>query len=147
MAIEKLKTKFASGAWINNVKSYFTKINEIIDYINGDNGLGTKRYVALLSQSGTDAPNATILVNTLGVVPVWSYDDVGQYIITAEGKFTLLKTAVKVSQTDTDGGKRMVYQHDEDSITLFSYDSLGAQNDGELSDGNAYTVIEIEVYP
>ena len=34
MSLTKLKTKFANGAWLNNVKEYFTKINEIIDYLN-----------------------------------------------------------------------------------------------------------------
>ena len=32
MSIDKLKTKFFTGAWLTDVKHYFTKINEIIDY-------------------------------------------------------------------------------------------------------------------
>ena len=31
MSIDKLKTKFITGAFINDVKHYFSKINEIID--------------------------------------------------------------------------------------------------------------------
>lgn len=34
MSIDKLKTKFFTGAWLADVKHYFTKINEIIDYQN-----------------------------------------------------------------------------------------------------------------
>ena len=34
MAIDKLRTVFSTGAWLNNVKVYFTKINEIVNYIN-----------------------------------------------------------------------------------------------------------------
>lgn len=34
MSIDKLKTKFTTGAWLTDVKHYFKKINEIIDYIN-----------------------------------------------------------------------------------------------------------------
>jgi len=41
-----------------------------------------KVYVALLTQTGTDAPVANILMNTLGQTPIWSYDDVGRYILT-----------------------------------------------------------------
>lgn len=147
MSLTKLKTKFADGAWINNVKSYFSKINEIIDYINGNNGLGYKKYVALLSQSGTDAPIAIVLENTLETTPTWSYINTGQYRITATGKFTLEKTAITISQVDSDAGKRMVYQNDVDTIDVYSYDSLGAANNDSLNDGEAYTVIEIRVYP
>jgi hypothetical protein len=38
-----------------------------------------KVYTALLTQSGTDAPVATVLENTLGGDVVWSYEDVGNY--------------------------------------------------------------------
>lgn len=147
MSLTKLKTKFADGAWINNVKSYFSKINEIIDYINGNNGLGYKKYVALLSQSGTDAPTAIILENTLGVTPTFVYNTVGQYSIIATGKFTIDKTAVTISQIDSDAGKRMVYQDDINTINIYSYDSSGSPNDDSLNDNVAYTVIEIRVYP
>ncbi len=34
MSIDKLKTKFFTGAWLTDVKHYFTKINELIDYQN-----------------------------------------------------------------------------------------------------------------
>ncbi len=36
-------------------------------------------YTALLTQSGTDAPVATVLENTLGVTVTWSYGNVGSY--------------------------------------------------------------------
>ena len=32
MAISKLKTKFANNSWINDVKHFFNKINELINY-------------------------------------------------------------------------------------------------------------------
>ena len=32
MAIDKLKTKFFTGAWLTDVKHYFVKINEMLDY-------------------------------------------------------------------------------------------------------------------
>lgn len=46
-----------------------------------------KKYVALLNQSGTTAPVATILENTLGDI-VWSYEEVGYYIGTLQGAFS-----------------------------------------------------------
>lgn len=45
---------------------------------------GKKVYKALLSQSGTDAPTAIVLENTLGVTITWSRLSVGKY----RGTFT-----------------------------------------------------------
>lgn len=50
-----------------------------------------KVYTALLSQSGTDAPVATVLENTLGDI-VWSYDALGTYTGTLLDAFTENKT-------------------------------------------------------
>ncbi len=38
-----------------------------------------KKYVALLTQSGTDAPVPTVLENSLGGTVVWTRDDIGSY--------------------------------------------------------------------
>ena len=40
-----------------------------------------KVYTALLTQSGTNAPVATVLENTLGVTPTYGYDSTGTFII------------------------------------------------------------------
>lgn len=37
------------------------------------------RYVAFLTQSGANAPVATVIENTLGVTVTWNYDGVGSY--------------------------------------------------------------------
>jgi len=50
-------------------------------------GAGYLKYVALLTQSGTSAPTATVLENTLGGTVVWSYLSVGQYVGTLTGAF------------------------------------------------------------
>jgi hypothetical protein len=41
---------------------------------------GAKVYRALLSQSGTDAPEVQVLVNTFGVAVNWTRDGAGLYI-------------------------------------------------------------------
>ena len=56
-------------------------------------GVGYKVYRALLTQSGTDAPVATVLENTLGGTVVWSYDDQGTFVGTLSNAFTEGKTA------------------------------------------------------
>lgn len=51
-----------------------------------------KRYVVLLTQSGTSAPTATVLWNNLGGTPVWSYVSTGVYRLTLTGAFASSKT-------------------------------------------------------
>ena len=51
-----------------------------------------KVYTALLSQSGTNAPVATVLENTLGDIVTFTYKDVGTYNIISNGLFTEGKT-------------------------------------------------------
>ena len=55
----------------------------ISDAINFNTGEATpqyKVYTALLSQSGTNAPTATVLENTLGQTITWSYNGTGNWI-------------------------------------------------------------------
>lgn len=52
-----------------------------------------KVYTALLTQSGTDAPVATVLENTIGDI-VWSYIEEGQYAITLINAFPENKTMI-----------------------------------------------------
>lgn len=47
-----------------------------------------KIYRALLSQTGTGAPTAVVLENTLGVVPTFGYTQVGDYTLNATAAFT-----------------------------------------------------------
>ena len=51
-----------------------------------------KVYTALLTQSGTSAPTATVLENKLGGTVTWSYVSTGQYRATLTGAFTSAKT-------------------------------------------------------
>lgn len=55
MSIDKLKTKFFTGSFVNDVKHYFAKINEIIDHLNSSvnstswkldgNNEGSQKYI------------------------------------------------------------------------------------------------------
>lgn len=51
-------------------------------------------YRALLTQSSTGAPVATILENNLGGVPVWTRNSAGNYTATLAATFTADKTSV-----------------------------------------------------
>jgi hypothetical protein len=61
--------------------------------------LGYKEYVALLTQTGTSAPVATVLYNDLGGAVVWTRTLVGTYEGTTDSLFTVNKTIVTI-----DGG-------------------------------------------
>ena len=94
MSIDKLKTKFFTGAWLTDVKHYFTKINEIIDWINNIGTLSYKSYTVLVTQSGTDAPTIKILGNnTLGTITT-SYDSTGYYYLISNSLFIVDKTTI-----------------------------------------------------
>jgi len=56
-----------------------------------------KKYVALLTQTGTDAPVATVLENSLGGTVVWSYNGVGAYRAILSGAFPSDKVNVQIA--------------------------------------------------
>ena len=60
-----------------------------------------KEYVALLTQTGTNAPVATVLENTLGGTVVWSRNTFGNYSGTLSGAFTINRTAGYVQSNNS----------------------------------------------
>lgn len=96
MSIDKLKTVFSVGAWLPKVKTFYDKINEIIDYLNSNpiSNINYLIYSAFVSQSGSNPPlevdiNGTItnisLENTIN--GAWSYEAKGTYRYTKVGAF------------------------------------------------------------
>ena len=51
-----------------------------------------KRYKAILSQSGSNDPIATVLENTLGGDVIWTREDVGRYLCTVSNSVFTEKT-------------------------------------------------------
>jgi len=66
------------------------------DYVDAIAGLGYKTYAALLTQTGTNAPVATVLKNDTGATMTWGRSGVGQYSIASSDTNLFLpnKTAV-----------------------------------------------------
>ena len=113
-----------------------------------------KVYTALLTQSGTDAPVATVLENTLGGTVVWTRAGVGEYIGTLAGAFPLNKCSI--GNGDGDSGVimytdiinqqiLMLSRVSVNTIKLTQFDSyfLAAATDGIAS----AVPVEIKVYP
>lgn len=109
-----------------------------------------KKYVAILSQTGTNAPVATVLEDTIGIVGGdYSYVGVGEYSITKTGAFPLGKVAYFHNGAQTDLGYSFTIIHiDVNTISIRTSDSnwVGFANDvlGALP---SFGLIEIRVYP
>lgn len=105
-----------------------------------------KVYTALVSQSGTNAPVATVLENTLGGTIVWSYDSVGIYVATLTGVFINNKTTVHIQHQVGTVEKEAVYciRVGVDAIAFHSHSDLTTTvlNNDVISN----TTIEIRVY-
>lgn len=120
---------------------------EVASRVTWNNGV--KSYVALLTQTGTDAPVATVLENTLGGTVVWSYTSSGRYVATLAGAFTENKTVMPGGTTaDSDGflsGFTSTSWIDADSIRVCTQPitDLASRADNLLLG----TPIIIEVYP
>lgn len=131
------------------IKAYFETgdiptASQFSDFI--DNSVPTcKRYKALMTQSGTAAPVATVLENTVGVI-VWSRASEGSYVGTLTGSFLELKTFIheKVRNKVIDEAARIeITRLSDDEISIkTASDELGTLSDDQLT----YTPILIEVY-
>lgn len=81
---------------------------------------GPKVYRALLTQTGTDAPVATVLENTLGGAIVWTYETNGGYAGACVGAFTAGKTCISPVTV----ANSMEYN----ALTVCSLNRTGADN-------------------
>lgn len=107
-----------------------------------DLGLAPKVYKALLTQSGTNAPVATVLVNTLGGTPTLTYGISGSYNAELIGGFPNGKTFVTIGGNSASSSAIFTTnRYDEDNIEIRSHSGVLA--DDLLSE----TSILIEVYP
>ena len=112
-----------------------TASNVLTPVSNGAQGV--KRYVALLSQSGADAPVATVLENSLGGAVVWTYDATGEYLATLAGAFTANKTTCMIAPVAA-FANLFTAERLSDNTVLVS---------GSGDDALINRIIEITVYP
>lgn len=99
-------------------------------------------YRALMTQTGTSAPVATVLENTIGEI-VWTYNAIGNYIGTLSGAFPVGSTFIMSTVNAFDlTSKVSLLNETANYVRLATYDELGPANN--LLD--LYPV-EILVYP
>lgn len=107
------------------------------------------KYKAYLSQSGTDAPVATVVVNTFPAELVWSYSSEGTYLVTLAGAFTEGKTFTQIDGSEGRATSSILHctkvfgLNDVDSCYLVTGDISGTKSDGKMFSMG----VSIEVYP
>lgn len=144
MNIDKLKNRFVAGAWLTDVKHYFNKINEIIEKVNNIETPKYKVYSALLTQTETNPPVATVLENTLGLNPTFYYVGPGGYYLEdLAGLFTPNKTFVTGGINFAGRCLMNAYINDTTNIEFESY---GIPANTGIDGWFENTPIEIRVY-
>jgi hypothetical protein len=107
--------------------------------------VAVKVYRALVTQTSTSAPTATVLENSLGAAVVWARSNTGVYTATLAGAFTSDKTFIMSSGSTgaITAVKDVVTARTSADVVTVSTGAAGTAADGILS---AYA-IEILVYP
>ena len=121
-------------------------VQDVADLAGGG---GYLKYTALLSQSGADAPVATVLENTLGVTITYSRPAEGRYLLTASSNIFLQdKTWAVINTPSYDGNGPFALQIgriSDSQCHIYSY--LLYAGLADLGTGVDRTSIEIRVYP
>ena len=101
-----------------------------------------KRYVALLTQAGTNDPVVNLLANNVGVVEV-TREDVGIYRLTATGLLTQNRTvpANESPLVDADGNTITMTLNGQDYFEIQTKDGTDTLADGILD--NQYVSFEV----
>jgi hypothetical protein len=102
-----------------------------------------KKYIALITQTSTNAPTVIELENTIGPI-VWTRTAVGEYEGTLTGAFTANKTYVTLSQVYKNS-MAVIYRKTDDIIEIETtnlHSPTAAHHDTHLSNNT----LEIRVY-
>lgn len=116
-------------------------LNLIADYLQ-TNAVGSSStsylvYTALISQTGTSTPVATILENTLGGVPVITRDHAGFYLFTLAGAFPDDK--VIIPPFSSYNGSNAIFLPLADGLSLNGYYTVYAAEDSLIVDVRSET--------
>jgi len=132
-----------SSGSVAGVSSVSGDLVSNVDPTNPTVNRGYKVYTALVTQTGTTAPVATVLQNTLGGTVTWTYGSPGFYSATSSSLFTLDKTALFLTTSNGNAitiGKAASVS----SVTVITQSSVAAAFANDLLNG---ATVEIRVYP
>ena len=123
-------TTYGGSAALQAMNQWYT-MQDISDSV-GAVVLPYKVYTALLTQTGTNAPVATVLENTLGGDIIWSYSGTGSYLGTLAGAFTSQKTFFYVYGEATYNNGPNIYNQKIRDINIINNGLIGL-NQTELT--------------
>lgn len=125
-----------------NSLTWYDLINKLKDILKGliPQEPKYKVYTALLTQTGTNAPVATVLENTLGGDLVWSREDVGIYTGTLNEAFIENKTGVLLNSVDATG----TYESYVESVNNVKIITISAETNEDDYLNNSF--FEIKIY-
>ena len=101
----------------------------------------TNAYIANLTQTGTNAPEAVILANNVGVV-TWTRTAQGEYLGTPETPLDALSTYVMINQVEHDY-QASAYINTDGNIVVITCRNSGHQHDDDILNN---TTLEIRTY-
>lgn len=142
------------GSWISTdiyIGEFFFNSADGVMYTRSENGINVvgqnnpngivKIYIALISQSSTDAPTAIELVNTYTGAITYQFDGDGEYSVhSAAGEFTVNLTSFQPPHV---WGFVKWAQNNENSIGFETRNTSNTHNNGMLAN---HTII-ITTYP
>ena len=131
-----------------NLEQRITKLEKLLfetdKYYNGSGETSEAPYLvytALLNQSGTDAPVATVLQNTIGTI-TWSYENSGVYYANCSNCFIENKTVIAISPIPFEGLNNTSLTTSRLTSSIIT---IIASADSAID--NTTSAIEIRVYP
>ena len=152
----KLKNLPSGGGGVQSVTGDYVDntdpLNPVLNVPPVKDSRPYRVYIALVTQSGKNAPVVTVLENTLGTTLVWSYNVQGVYFASAPMGSHIFSNPNKVailpiSNTDViwDGtslGLNYALVNDSNTIVVVSVKNGVGLQDGLLN----YHVIEVRIY-
>ena len=122
----------------NNVTTKNFQLSDVSTYI-GTQILGYSSYVALLNQTGTNAPVPTVIKNDLGITITGSRQSSGDYTLTSTGTpFTANKTVVFINGGAAENNHDIAWERTSTNTIVISTHN----SDDKLTNGS----LEIRVY-
>lgn len=142
MTSTQLKTQINADVTNKTINNSITptilgnNLEDIVDYIDQQDGVVPKRYRALFTQNGTNVPTVNVLENTLGGTVVWTRLSAGNYRGTLTGAFPVNKyfAPMPIGGFDTNantggGGNTYSYYRGSDNyVTLITSSDYNLTN-------------------
>lgn len=104
-----------------------------------------KVYKALLTQTGTSAPTAVVLENTIGNI-VWTIEGTGNYLGTLSGAFVSQNNTYIIVNQNYDSVNAITYSYYNNANSV-SIETINIATGANVNNTLSSTSILIEVYP